>query len=225
MYCKFCGVQLEEKSNFCHSCGKNQKMDQNGNHLTVPSKNKRIGLLWLILPPGGLIMILAAYAIATYVINVMSQAQAYSSNYGETTIAIMNIILGFLGIICVVGVLVGIPIGIYFLNKKGNFDPRSGENDNSEFPSELEGWSWGAAGLSWIWGVSNSVWLSLLSFIPILNWFWWIVLGIKGREWAWKNQKWESVNKFKEVQRKWDTWGLIIFSFYVVIIVISIFSD
>jgi membrane protein YqaA with SNARE-associated domain len=35
------------------------------------------------------------------------------------------------------------------------------------------------------------------------------VLGFKGREWAWRNKKWESVEHFQRVQRKWSLWSLL----------------
>lgn len=38
-----------------------------------------------------------------------------------------------------------------------------------------------------------------------------IVLGIKGNEWAWRNNKWESVEQFISSQNKWKPWGIIFF--------------
>ncbi len=37
------------------------------------------------------------------------------------------------------------------------------------------------------------------------------ILGFKGREWAWKNKNWASLDEFNRVQRQWSKWGLIIF--------------
>ena len=39
------------------------------------------------------------------------------------------------------------------------------------------------------------------------------VLGFKGREWAWKNDEWESVEHFQKVQRRWSqvALGLMLF--------------
>ncbi|OGL87301.1 hypothetical protein A3I40_03730 [Candidatus Uhrbacteria bacterium RIFCSPLOWO2_02_FULL_48_12] len=75
-------------------------------------------------------------------------------------------------------------------------------------PEEIKGWNWGAAGLTWIWGVYHGVWISLLFFIPLVNIVMVIMLGIKGNEWAWRAQKWESVEKFIVSQRKWRPWGM-----------------
>lgn len=36
-------------------------------------------------------------------------------------------------------------------------------------------------------------------------------LGVKGNELAWEHRKFESVEQFKEVQRKWMYWGIGVF--------------
>jgi hypothetical protein len=92
-----------------------------------------------------------------------------------------------------------------------NYDERSGKGVASEMPKEIKGWNWGAAGLGWVWGIFNNTWLAFLEFIPYLGIAWWIVLGIKGSEWAWQNKKWESVEQFKRYQKKWNNWGIIFF--------------
>lgn len=37
-----------------------------------------------------------------------------------------------------------------------------------------------------------------------------VILGIKGRELAWKNNKWESIEHFNRVQKKWSFWGVLL---------------
>jgi len=32
----------------------------------------------------------------------------------------------------------------------------------------------------------------------------WIVLGLKGNEWAWRARKWESIEQFKSSQENWS---------------------
>jgi len=78
-------------------------------------------------------------------------------------------------------------------------------------PPEIQGWSWGAAGLTWIWGIKFEVWIAFLSFVPFINGIWWIVLGIKGNEWAWKAKPWNSVEEFKQATKPWNKWGMIVF--------------
>jgi len=83
--------------------------------------------------------------------------------------------------------------------------------EDDAVPSEVQRWNWGAFFLTWIWGIGNNVWLAFLSFIPGVGFIMAIILGIKGSEWAWKAKKYDSVEEFKRVQRKWSIWGLIIF--------------
>ncbi|MFC2045709.1 ribonuclease G [Chloroflexota bacterium] len=87
----------------------------------------------------------------------------------------------------------------------------SGMGSTAILPPELKAWNWGAFFLSWIWGIGNSTWIAFLSFIPVFNFIWAFFLGAKGNKWAWQNKKWESVEHFQRVQKKWAFWGLIIF--------------
>jgi hypothetical protein len=94
-------------------------------------------------------------------------------------------------------------------------EPSFGENTSgmgkgAAIPDGVAGWSWGAFLLNWIWAVCNNTWIGLLCFIPYVGIVMSIILGVKGREWAWRNKRWESVEHFQRVQRKWSMWGLII---------------
>jgi len=82
----------------------------------------------------------------------------------------------------------------------------SGQGKGAVIPSGVRGWNWGAFLLNWIWGMGNGVWIALLTFIlgPIMS----IILGIKGNEWAWRNKKWDSVEKFRKTQRAWSGAGI-----------------
>jgi|GEM_PF-1751407 len=75
-------------------------------------------------------------------------------------------------------------------------------------PPGIAGWSWGAFLWNWIWAIFNNTWIGLLALIPGVNLIMIFVLGAKGREWAWKNKKWDSVEHFNRVQRKWSLWGI-----------------
>lgn len=92
-------------------------------------------------------------------------------------------------------------------------EPSDGKNSSGmhgSVPLEIMGgWNWGAFLLGWIWGIGHSVWIALLGLIvpwPIMA----IILGIKGNEWAWQSRRFESIDHFREVQRKWTIWGVII---------------
>lgn len=64
--------------------------------------------------------------------------------------------------------------------------------------------------LNWIWAVCNSTWIGLLCLLPYIGFFMSIYLGIKGRELAWRNKRWESLEEFNRVQRKWSFWGVVL---------------
>lgn len=88
---------------------------------------------------------------------------------------------------------------------------------------KLDGWNWGAAGLTWIWGIRFGVWLALLTFVPAIGGIWWIVLGLKGNEWAWQARKWNSVEEFNQAMAPWKTWGKVLFIVSLVLPFVLIF--
>jgi len=75
-------------------------------------------------------------------------------------------------------------------------------------PDGIKGWSWGALLLNWIWAIGNRTWIGLLALIPYVGFGIAIWLGFKGREMAWRNGKWESVEHFNRVQKRWSQWGV-----------------
>jgi hypothetical protein len=86
----------------------------------------------------------------------------------------------------------------------------SGQGAQSAIPSEIKGWSWGALLMNWVWGLFNGTYIALLMFVPFVNFAMLFVLGAKGNEWAWRNKKWDSVEHFRSVQRKWAIAGFVI---------------
>jgi hypothetical protein len=104
----------------------------------------------------------------------------------------------------------------------------SGNGQAAVLPEELKGYNWGALLLSWIWGIGNKTYITLLSFlvafIPFIGglaalgmniWF-----GFKGNEWAWQNKHFESIEHFKSNQKKWTIAGIIVM---IVSIIVWIF--
>ncbi|MBB5608434.1 MULTISPECIES: hypothetical protein [unclassified Janthinobacterium] len=75
-------------------------------------------------------------------------------------------------------------------------------------PDGIAGWSWGAFLLNWVWAIGNRTWIGLFSLLPYVGFGFAIWLGIKGREMAWKNGQWQSVEHFNRVQKKWSQWGI-----------------
>ena len=86
----------------------------------------------------------------------------------------------------------------------------SGQGSAAVVPEEVKGWSWGGFFLSWIWAIGNSVWIGLLALVPYVGFVMAIVLGAKGREWAWQAKHWDSIEQFKQVQRTWSIAGFIL---------------
>jgi hypothetical protein len=86
----------------------------------------------------------------------------------------------------------------------------SGTGAAAVIPPGVAGWSWGAFLLNWIWAIGNRTWIGLLALVPYLGFIAAIYLGVKGRELAWRNKQWDSVEHFNSVQRKWTIWGLIL---------------
>ena len=81
-----------------------------------------------------------------------------------------------------------------------------------EVPEGVKGWSWGAFLLNWIWAIGNRTWIGLLALIPYVGLVMNIVLGFKGREWAWQNKSWDGVEHFQRVQKQWSRWGVGIYA-------------
>lgn len=97
-----------------------------------------------------------------------------------------------------------------------------GSGPSAPIPEGVKGWSWGAFFLNWIWGPFNGTWIALLALIPFVGFVMAIVLGLKGREWAWKNKKWDSLEHFNRVQRAWSVGGVVMLIVPVIGVLASI---
>lgn len=82
---------------------------------------------------------------------------------------------------------------------------------SSIMPEEIKGWSWGGFLWGWVWSIGNKTWIGLLALVPYIGLVMNIILGIYGREWAWKNKKWESIEHFKKVQKRWVIVWIVLF--------------
>ncbi|MGE5490172.1 MAG: hypothetical protein ACM31P_02685 [Actinomycetota bacterium] len=71
-------------------------------------------------------------------------------------------------------------------------------------PKGVQGWSWGAFMLNWVWALFNRTWIGLLCLVPYVGFIFCIYLGIKGRELAWRNKRWDSLEHFNRIQRRWS---------------------
>lgn len=100
----------------------------------------------------------------------------------------------------------------------------SGQGKAAIVPSEIDRWNWGAFLLNWIWGIGNNTYIALLMFVPFVNIVMPFVLGAKGSNWAWSNKRWESIEHFKQVQRKWAIWSVIAYLVLIGLFVALFFS-
>jgi uncharacterized protein YqgC (DUF456 family) len=114
------------------------------------------------------------------------------------------------------------------MDGSNNHRNTSGMGKDTIVPDEIKGWSWGGFCLNWIWAIFNNTWIGLIVLLtyfaglPVIGFIVSIVLGVKGREWAWKNKKWQSVEHFNSVQRKWSIASLIAFILSMVVGIIII---
>jgi hypothetical protein len=139
-----------------------------------------------------------------------------------TVASIVNVALCLLGLLALLSLFVCIPIGIVLLVRSRRtlkpgaiYDERSGKGEASIIPPELGHWNWGAAFLSVWWGLYYRVWIAFLVFVPVIGYFWWVVMGIKGNEWAWQKNQWLTVDEFKKAQKKWAVWAIALLVFSV----------
>lgn len=100
----------------------------------------------------------------------------------------------------------------------------SGQGKLANVPAEIDNWNWGAFLANWIWGIGNNTYIAFLMFIPLVNIVMPFVLGAKGSTWAWRNKRWESVEHFRSVQRKWAKWAAIFYVVFISLIVIILFT-
>jgi zinc-ribbon domain len=101
--------------------------------------------------------------------------------------------------------------------------PISNHRNQILIPPGIDGWSWGAFIFGWFWAVCNKTWIGLLALLPGVGFIMHIILGFKGREWAWQNDQWDSVEHFQKVQRRWSQWGIGIVILCIGFFVLMIF--
>jgi hypothetical protein len=96
------------------------------------------------------------------------------------------------------------------LEKSSSLENNSRGGSSIVVPPEVRGWSWGAFLLNWIWALFNRAWVGLLCLVPYIGFLFAFYIGFKGREMAWRNKRWDSVEEFNRIQRKWSVWALVI---------------
>lgn len=78
---------------------------------TIKKDYKKRGLLWLIIPLPSLILVLFLFGISSYIFGILG------TDY-QILASVVRIILGLCGLVAIVSLVIGIPLGIINLNKK-----------------------------------------------------------------------------------------------------------
>lgn len=133
------------------------------------------------------------------------------------------------------------------ISEGGIAENTSGDGKFALLPADLRGWNWGAFFWGWLWGARYRSWLTLLLFLPaglfvlplflagldvtppawMITWLPYefiaiclfsVYCGIKGNDWAWRNNVWKSVEQFKQIQNQWARWSLMAFLCIVILL-------
>ena len=106
------------------------------------------------------------------------------------------------------GVILSLPVilaQLFFMIK-------TGEITSKQEKSEINKFNWGAFFGKFVWGLFNKTYIALF-IIPLFftpAWFFFgLILGIKGNEWAYKNKKYDSIEQFHKSQKKQATFWSI----------------
>ncbi|MDR3072138.1 MAG: hypothetical protein LBU41_01455 [Clostridiales Family XIII bacterium] len=78
-------------------------------------------------------------------------------------------------------------------------------------PPQVHKWNWGAFMYTYIWGVGNRAYLTLLCLVPLLNLVWPFVCGALGNQWAWKSGHFKDLKTFEATQETWNRAGFVAF--------------
>lgn len=107
----------------------------------------------------------------------------------------------------------GEPVGI-------TTDANTSGQPDAVLPAELQGLNWGAFLMGALWAIFNKAWLGLVACL-ICSGLGNIYILLKGNELAWKSRRFSSIQEFKDVQKAWLKWGIILAIVGAVIGVIS----
>ncbi len=94
------------------------------------STQQKVGIALLVAPIPTLMVVLASYAIVNFVV----QSIVMSGGGGGSVVvaSVINIFLGFLGILALLGIIIGMPVGAILLATGGKKDPKTQSLDKKE---------------------------------------------------------------------------------------------
>ncbi|HKP97167.1 MAG TPA: hypothetical protein VJ385_15565 [Fibrobacteria bacterium] len=79
----------------------------------------------------------------------------------------------------------------------------SGDKSITSYPPGLDRWNWPAFLWGGIWAIGHRSWIGLLTFLPYIGLVFAIWQGAQGYKWAWKNNRYESVEDLFLREKKW----------------------
>ncbi len=124
----------------------------------------------------------------------------------------------FMPLICQITVaILCFIMGLILLFKSGK--------ETSQLPYDYKNeFNWGAFFGTWLWGLFNKsfipLWDLILFFTP-WSFYFKLICGLKGNEWAYKNKKWDDVIKFNKSQEKQTTIFIVL---YLIVIPVILFA-
>jgi hypothetical protein len=89
-------------------------------------------------------------------------------------------------------------------------------------PPEAQGWTFAGCIPFGLFGFYNGsqLWgfVGLAgSIISLVGWIYAIFIGIQGKQLAWQNRRFESMQQYLAVMRAWNIWGIVVIAFSIVI--------
>ena len=109
--------------------------------------------------------------------------------------------------------------------------------EKKAFPSNINSFNWGAFALWPFWGFGNNMtYLFILYFVllfasillpiipSIIILIYSIYLGFKGNRLSWENKNLASIERFEQIQHKWNIAGIIIIAISIISSFISVIS-
>jgi hypothetical protein len=187
----------------------------------ISAQNKKTGKLLIITPIMSLIVIFILFIAINSILGIVYESGGENI---ESTSLIVEWVLGFLGIISFASIIPMAILGFALRSKKtlspgGEYDKRSGHK-KGEVPNEIQNWNWGAAAFTVYWGAYNVSWkillLTPLLIIPFINIIIAMIFGYNGNKWAWRSNRWPSVDIFKKTQDKYNLWAILVFILFFV---------
>jgi hypothetical protein len=180
-------------------------------------RQKRQGIYWLLFPLIVLPVSFTLWSILTFSAMVLSDVDGFGFAWMGAAGSIMSILslLSFIGFVIAL-----VKFGKHPEVKSGEYDERSYRLE-AQIPDEVRGWSWAGFSLPFIYGNYHRVFLAAwLSVIPFVNIIIMILMGIKGKEWAWRNNPYLSPEDFHQAQRPWQVVG-VIFTIFIAVGVLT----